>query len=219
MDRKTFSWLRRFSPAVLALAFVTPFFLAFFVMGGSAGAGTLAGLGLAVAAYIIGDLYNAFSLRELVLRPSQQRVDDKIKNALLDACSDMEGIREREEELRKGDTLTQVFYWLVDNDQSLKERAQRLYASGLIWTGLADVIVLGVLAAFGYFILSLILRDPSYHVVALVCLLVALITSRFAFPLAVERHVRLADDQLDHIRVHEREALCERLREVGGGAV
>ena len=110
----------------------------------------------AVLAIIIGSFFGTLKVRRLRNKKTHKEINENIKTRLL-----MEGLAEHRSEdekikIKNSRKLMHIFYHLIDNDQSLKEKSKLVRDNGLIWTSTADVAILGCFFSWVYLILILI---------------------------------------------------------------
>jgi hypothetical protein len=170
-----------------------------------------------MAAILFGALYEILDLRRFAWRRSLRNVNNNIKDRLLAACSEDSTISAAAGWLRKGRTLMNVFYRLVDKDATLREKAKRVYFNGLLWSSVVDVATVG---AFGAFVYSIAFRltDRLDQLIIAVTLGVASVVAYFLLlPQVTDRHLDLSNDQLEIIEQHMRADLCADIRTVVDG--
>ena len=114
--------------------------------------------------------------------------------------------------------LLKVFYYFVDNKESLKERAKGVYLNGLLWSSVADAMVMTLLLAGVSIIFYLALWRFYHLIVAVVAIAVCALLSRFLMPRVVAKHIDLGDEQVGFILdLHEPE-LRGKLEELARSA-
>ena len=75
--------------------------------------------GVYIAIFIVlGAIYYIFSIRDLLWNPYHKRVQNNIKETLINPFQEELNIQQRGD-LKEGRKLTNVFYYFVDNDKSL----------------------------------------------------------------------------------------------------
>jgi hypothetical protein len=201
MDIGTLKKLRAVVPGTLLMAGAVPLYT--FWTGktlSSIQGADLVSAGVAtVVAYALGAIYNLWCLRAVFNGRSHARIGANIKRRLLVIGRTQPLTDARREELLSGKELMDVFYALVDSQESLKVRAKMVYENGLLWSSVADCVVLGIMFAALYFPLWLILGYRPFLDGAIVATAVALLAAFVLHPRAEKRHIRLSDDQLDFI--------------------
>jgi hypothetical protein len=156
-------------------------------------------LGGGVIAYGLGAIYNLFCLRAVFNGRSHARIGANIKSRLLSIGRTQPLTDARREELLRGKELMDVFYALVDSQESLKVRAKMVMENGIVWSSIADFVVLGIMFAALYFPLSFIVDYRPFLDWAIVATAAALVAGFVLHPLAERKHIRLGNDQLDFI--------------------
>jgi hypothetical protein len=165
---------------------------------------TLAGVGMVIS-YGLGTIYNLYCLRKVFNWRSHERITDNIKQRLLKIGRTLPVTRERAEEILKTRSLMDIFYKLVDSDNTLKERAKLVRENGFAWGSIADVVVLGTVFAALYLPWWLATAYSPFLIMSLICGVAAIVGRAFLHPWAEKRHIRLGNEQLDFIELHLRQ--------------
>jgi len=153
----------------------------------------------AVVAYVLGAIYNVYCLRAMFNRNSHARITANIKHRLLAMGRTMPLTDARREELLRGNDLMDVFYALIDSRESLKERAKLVRDNGLVWSSIADVVVLGVVFASLYIPLWLIVDYAPFKIWGFASGALTLLAGFLFHPQAERRHIQLSNEQLNFI--------------------
>jgi hypothetical protein len=98
--------------------------------------------------------------------------------------------------------LDDVFYRILDSDESLKVRQLRVRQNGALITSAVDV---GVIAAIGFvlhLIVTLISRDERHLLWAMGMASLSVFSTLTLVPVGLDRHLRLSNDQLNYIDAH-----------------
>ncbi len=146
-----------------------------------------------------GLLFYVVQPRDHYIRAPMERVVDNIKNTLLEIGESDPRISSAAGQLRLGRTLMNVFYGLVDNDNSLQDRANDVRMNGAVLSTLCDLIVVSWLAVFVSASWGLYAGNLWMFSGVAVGLIIALGTERWALPRVTERHIQLSDWQLGYI--------------------
>lgn len=153
----------------------------------------------AVLAYVIGSLYNLFNSRSVFNRSSHEKITMNIKKRVLQIGRTRPLSDAERTELLEGRKLLDVFYNLIDSNESLKERARLVRNNGLIWSTCADLTVVGTCFACLYLPAGLLYFYPPFLKWGMGAAAVALLSGLLLHPLAEKRHIELSNDQLDFI--------------------
>jgi len=145
------------------------------------------------------------------MKNSLIKIDENIKDKLLSPFSEDSEIKNSISKLREGDKLTNVFYYFIDNDKSLGERAKEVYFNGLIWSSLADFIVISPLAIIVYLIAFFITNNMQYMIFIAVCVGMCLLSIFLLMPLLVKKHINLSNYQLTYIIEKSKKELHDQL--------
>ena len=166
---------------------------------------------LSAGAVIFAFIYATLPLREISNSEFHRRVRSNIDSRLWaiarGALPQPQGWTNRE--------AMQVFYNLIDNDESLKTKTKNIYANGFLWTTAADLRFIGfcsLLIHLGY-----LLAMPNNLSVlgGIVLNLVALVLSYIMSETTTKKHISLGNEQLDYIRVNLKVKLEEKLNLLG----
>ena len=93
-------------------------------------------------------IYYITPLRRWTNAPHHKRIAERLRSGLVQ----MTGYPDRKE-IYTWDKLRPLFFSLVDQDESLKQKANLAYANGAIWTSCADSTILAIL----FFLASMLL--------------------------------------------------------------
>lgn len=160
---------------------------------------------------LLGGLYYIFDLRGYILRPELQHIHFNIQQRLLNPFRDDPVFSASSDKLRQGRTLLDIFYSLVDNDESLKERAKSVYLNGLVWTTVMDISMIGVIAAVFYASFALGAWRVDYLAAALCMGTLAAVSYWALLPRVTQKHIALSDEQLEYITSQKRAELRGKL--------
>jgi len=160
----------------------------------------------------LGAIYYVFKIRYKLWDPFLKRVQDNIKETLLEPFN-ADFNDEQKTNLKSDRVLINVFYEFVDNNESLKEKAKLVRFNGLIWTSCIDATIIffcgSIVILMKYFFTS-----QNYDLVVALCLfIISLISLIFIFVLT-NRHIKLSNEQLEVITELHKLSLGNRLREL-----
>ena len=161
----------------------------------------------------IGIVYRLADTRErLSIQFSWSDLHEDIRASLLAAVRERRGLSEAEEQfLRDERRLLDIFYGLVDSDESLKNRAESIRLNGLIVTSLADLAIIGILASLLHF-LVVIAGGPTTHAYWYfgACMTWTL-SEAVLLPSALRKHRRLSGEQITFIANNRADELGARV--------
>jgi hypothetical protein len=161
---------------------------------------------------VLGGLYHLIGVRRLFLKDAQRTIQNNIKDQLLSACRHDQTIASASDRLREGNLLIDVFYNLVDNDESLRERAKQVRLNGVLWSSAADLKAISAFFICVYVIAYLILGRFHYLPVAIVLGVLYFLASFWLLPITTRKHIELSNRQLGYITSLLNDELCTRLR-------
>jgi hypothetical protein len=153
MSKETLKTLRVFVPGLIIFVFGIPL-----LQGNLDFANILKTLSLLEGVVyvgivgILGAIYNLTNIRGRFLKKSLESIHNNIKTKLLEPFSNDQAISRSKNKLREGRYLIQVFYSLIDNHETLKEKAKNVHLNGLYWTTIADVRALSLIFFLVYFL-------------------------------------------------------------------
>jgi hypothetical protein len=175
--------------------------------------GTIEDLFYLIAAFFLGGLYYAFDMHGRLHRPELNYIHYNIHRRLLEPFRSDDTIARAQDRLRKEQTLLDIFYFLVDNDESLRERAKNVQLNGLVWTSVMDVTATGLIATAFYIVLAVGMARLDYVGAAIACGAVAAFAYYVLLPRLTQRHIVLSDEQLMYITSQKRKDLHAKLLE------
>lgn len=169
--------------------------------------------GIYIAIFIVlGAIYYIFNIRDLLWNPYHKRVQNNIKDTLIYPFR-QELNEQQKDDLKEGRKLMNVFYYFIDNDNSLAQKANRVRFNGLIWTSTIDLTIIAVIGSL-IFWFKLIFERNSYNLwMAVILLIVALICVGLT-QLTTRRHISLSNEQLEIICQLHKEKLHEKINEL-----
>ena len=159
-------------------------------------ASPLFGLALVIGAmYLLADARERFSISF-----SWEDVHDTIHSTLLESVRERRQLTEEEEEfLLQNRRLLNVFYRLIDNDLSLKARQDSIRLNGLIVTSAADLAIVSITATILHFLAALFELHDGHAFWIAGCVACWVLCEAILIPAALNRHRRLASEQLAYI--------------------
>jgi len=161
----------------------------------------------------IGYAWRLLDIRGRYFRPGLARVQTNIVHRLLAPFAGDPQITAKAGYSWKG--FQKLFYHFVDTDPSLKNKADDVYENGLIWSSLLDLKIGATVYGLVYMIIvTFVLPSPVlFFAIGVSAILIFL--SGVCIEMSIQRHIRLGNDQLDHIIFHHRPKLEEMLRALG----
>ncbi|WP_421711534.1 hypothetical protein [Alcanivorax sp.] len=217
MELSTLKKLRKIVPGTVFLFFSVPVYQFFvddlFKIDDSLKF-SLEGYG-AVLAIIIGSFFGTLKIRSLRNETTHKEINENIKSRLLAEGLAEQRSEEEKDEIKNSRKLMHVFYHLIDNDQSLKEKSKLVRDNGLIWTSTADVAILGCFFSWLYLILILIFGVDGLLVSAgLMIGSIGLISGAILHPRTVKEHISLGNEQIEFILTNHKDELQRRVTEL-----
>jgi hypothetical protein len=119
------------------------------------------------------------------------------------------------------ESLREIFFSIVDNDESLKTKAQLAYAKGYAWTTVADVRALSaIFAALSWLYFAVVFLGAGFNNgfwAAILFVMLFLLTFP-ASKILTEKHVSIGNEQLEIIEHHHVADLQKKLGVVSARA-
>lgn len=217
MELSTLKKLRKIVPGTVFLFFSVPVYQFFvddlFKIDDSLKF-SLEGYG-AVLAIIIGSFFGTLKIRSLRNETTHKEISDNLKRRLLMAGLIEQRSEKEKDEIKNSRKLMHVFYYLIDNDQSLKEKSKLVRDNGLIWTSTADVAILGCFFSWLYLILILIFGvDGLLASAGLMIGSIGLFSGAILHPRTVKEHISLGNEQIEFILTNHKDELQRRVTEL-----
>lgn len=169
--------------------------------------------GLYIAIFIVlGALYYIFNIRDLLWNPYHKRVQSNIKETLINPFRE-ELNQQQRDTLKEGRKLMNVFYYFIDNDNSLAQKANRVRFNGLIWTSTIDLTIITATGSLVFWVKT-IMEMNSYSLWMAVILLIIAFISFGLIQLTTRKHLSLSNEQLEIICQLHKEKLHEKINEL-----
>ncbi|MBA7664365.1 hypothetical protein ES703_72423 [subsurface metagenome] len=213
MELSTLKTYRKIVPGATFISFLIPAYLFFtdqvfeideakFVFGG---------FGL-VLAIIIGTCFSSLKIRSLRNKKTHTEIITNIKNKLIKNGLTRTVDAEEKKKVIEGRQLMNVFYYFIDNDESLKEKSKLVRDNGLFWTSTADVAILGCFFTWLYFLLILFFgAEPLLVFAGLSIGFIGLLSGAILHPLSVRNHIVLGNEQLEFIFTNYKKELQDKI--------
>lgn len=161
---------------------------------------------------IIGAIYYIFNIRDLLWNPYHKRVQNNIKETLINSFQE-ELNKQQRDNLKEGRKLMNVFYYFIDNDNSLAQKANRVRFNGLMWTSTIDLTIITAIGSLVFWI-KFIIERSSYNLWMAVILLIVALMSFGLIQLTTRKHLSLSNEQLEIICQLHKEKLHEKINEL-----
>jgi hypothetical protein len=174
--------------------------------------GGLSGAGLFVV--VVGVVYRIFDARHRLTGFSWRPIQENIENKLLTIIRTAEALSgDQEAYLREKRRLLDLFYKLLDNDESLKSRQEGVRFNGLVVTSALDLSVIALLGWLFHFCFALARGSFAHVVWTTACSSLWIVAQAIFVPRALARHQELSNEQLDFIDTHHRDDVLRFAKE------
>lgn len=213
MSKETLKSLRILIPGILIFLFTIPLFNPKPDIAEIIDKLTLLATGTyMVVAFTIGAFYYTLNIRYYFLRQSLGAIHENIKEKLLEPFKNTPSIYNHKEKLKAGNILiNNCFYPLIDNNETLKEKAKNVHLNGLIWTTIADISAISIIYCLINFACWLVLTNTHFIIWSIIFLLVYILFSQIGMKRITSLHIEKSNEQLDFIQINLKEALKELL--------
>lgn len=215
MGRETLHWFRLLTPGVLAaLAFIS-------VAVPDLDGATIRGFvddweGVAILVFMaIGYPYRVLNVRKVFLGDFWESVDRTIESRLLEIVARRSTLTDAQVQYLRSDRhLMDVFYRVVDDDATLKNRTSGIYFNGYLTTlGVDFAVVAGLTAAVH--LLFWVIRAQDEHLAWAVGLVVSsCVAYLILVKRSVQRHKDLSNEQLRFIANFHAASVCESVQSI-----
>lgn len=163
-----------------------------------------------IALFAIGYAYHISDLRKgLYLRQHWNRTDGFIRDQLISFLDD--DLRSRAAHLNKSSVMN-VFWNLVDNDNTLTLRSQEIRRNGTFVSSVVDVAFFSLLIATYHLALFFFSSDKLGHLIWMLASgTLSMVAELVLLPWLLNRHVALQDGQLEYVKAQKRSELSAQL--------
>lgn len=164
-----------------------------------------------IVAISLGAIYYVTDIRFLVTNYTHKRIDLNIKNHIVNLYNGNLTNTQRQY-LFQNNRLKQIFYKIVDNDQSLSVKKNNVYFNGLLWTTFADIFIITLFGAIVILICTFFgdHQKSELRVFCFTLLLISIISLLFHV-LAFFKHVKLSNDQIEFIETNHINTVKENI--------
>jgi hypothetical protein len=158
-----------------------------------------------VFSLLIGAMYDQFNFRYIVVRFSGYFIDKSIFDRLMGIYGS-QICRPQKTYLKKDGKYMHVLYKLVDNDESLKKKANNIYFNGIFWTSSADLLLISPVFWYVYRwhfanINNSLLFSNLFLILAVLAIILHI--------LSVLKHIRLSKNQLEFIEIYKKKEVID----------
>lgn len=169
-----------------------------------------------IVAFCIGVYFYLSNIRFLVTNYSHKRIDLNIKNHIVKLYTG--SLSEIDKQFLFTNTkLKDIFYNIVDNDESLKTKAKNVYFNGLIWTSTADLFIISLFSSIVFIISAFIFRNVKMDLLTGGFLLIIVsFVSLGLHVLSFFKHINLSNEQISYIETHKISRVDELINNVLG---
>lgn len=156
--------------------------------------------------YVLGYVYSVLPLRKFITREPLEKINLNIKEKLIKPFENDPKVAEGYAQLINDKRLMNIFYQIIDNDESLKQKTKRVYINGLLLSSTADIIISSAIFGFLYIVINLFTDNSIYIWFAFVSFLLFFI-AKLLMKIVIKKHMELGDDQIDFIHTNHKKKL------------
>jgi hypothetical protein len=204
-------WLRIFVPGIFILIVFTALLLPNLDTKTLKSVLDLQNILFAVLIPFFGVIYHVSRLRFIIWKPHLLKVDKNLKNQLLEPFKTNVTPQGRERIL-KGNTLIQMFYDIVDSTESLSDKSKGVRFNGIIWTSVADIVVLGILCYLAFFAFDLFYNRLHYRYFGFTSLGLSGLCY-LILPSITRAHIGRSNDQVEALLVNHKNKLRQKIKD------
>lgn len=156
---------------------------------------------------IIGVVYRFTPLRSWINKSYHNQVNENIRSKIVS----ISGLVDDKNRF-SWNKIRRIFYDIVDHDESLKVKGQRVMFNGILWTSAADLTAISILF-LGYSLILIVseVQNAGYAaIIYFVSGLVGFIGSVFT----TEKHLELGNEQLDLMEEKYQDEIRDRVSRI-----
>jgi len=143
-------------------------------------------------AITLGAIYYQLDIQRLITSPSYHLINKNIYDRLLKIYSKEIDAKNKKHILNDGSYM-RVFYNIVDNDESLKQKANLVRFNGIFWTSSADIFIISLVYCCLYHYNIFI---ASNNIALSKALVIIMWAALFLHIISVRKHIKLGNSQL-----------------------
>ena len=202
MSSSTLNFIRFFAPAVI---FVVLVYAAAKILGLTREEVPVSvnDLGYNLSYLIVAAIYQYLPFRSWAYAPFRRNIDEHIRSRLITIA----GVADDRKKLA-WKKMANVFYALIDNDNSLQKRSGDVMFNGALMTSFADLTAIsGLLLVGSVAALWFGVRTGRVALLLIVLMVISLVMQE----LARRRHIKLGKYQLDYIEQNMKAEVVKRI--------
>ena len=158
---------------------------------------------------ILGSLYYLTDIQHLVTHYSYLKINNNILNKLIE-YSEKPLDDKQKDYLKKDKKYLNIFYKIIDKDETLKKKLANVYFNGIFWTSTADSFLLSLVFSIMYLVTCGINKSIIYSKMFLLIAILSLILH----VISVVRHINLSNEQLRFIKQFHQTELAKDINDV-----
>jgi hypothetical protein len=143
-------------------------------------------------AITLGAIYYQLNIQRLITSHSHYLINKNIYDGLLKTYSKNIDDNIRKDILKKGSYM-RVFYRIIDNDESLKQKANLVRFNGIFWTSSADIFIISLIYSCLYHFNVL---TTTNNIALSKALVIIMWSALFLHIISVRKHIKLGNEQL-----------------------
>lgn len=208
MEQSTLKYLRIIIPGLIFLFGIYPIYAHYFA--DLFGLKTLDFGYVTILAIIIGGIYYQLNIQRIITKPSHFFITKNIRKHLI-KISGLNLNANELKKIRKEKKYMNVFYKILDNDESLKKKMANVYFNGIFWTSTADSFLINLLFHFLY---KYDATDVNGRENLSTLFIILAIFSLVLHVISVFKHINLANDQFHYIETHKQSEINIEINQI-----
>ncbi len=161
-----------------------------------------------------GSIYKVLNLRNILFKRIVLDIDENIKDKLISPFANDDELRFLFSPEIEYTSLKSIFYQFVDNDKTLKVKAELIYHNGLFLTSFLDFSIIGFFFSVFYFAYYFLNQNINLLIKSNILFIVILIINWFVIPKIVVDHKKLSNEQLEIITTSHHDELKNKLKQL-----
>jgi len=165
-----------------------------------------------ILAIIVGTIYHILKIRHFLWDNYLPLIQQNIRERLL-KISGNELNFENLEVFKSWKNIKDVFYYHVDNDPSLQDKANSVRFNGLIWTTIMDIAIISFMVSMILFSAGLWSSNTDIIIEAYIPLTVCIICLFLIGPVT-KSYIEESNKQLNYMELHLKKEITTKINEI-----
>lgn len=162
---------------------------------------------------VLGSLYHITNTRGVFFKEPLGKIQFNIKKGFRVMFGGNPVISKKIEKF-EWKTLRHLFYFFIDKDSTLSEKAKNVYSNGLFLSSMADLEGISYFGFIFYLIAFRFVKSPLYFITSLVLIILFFLARYLLLPKFTRKHIDLSNEQIEFIKIHYLSELQEKIIEI-----